>query len=182
MLGKNFVSTSVPSSHTLSCQYLGIITRYWTRKIYEAILAKPWNGYWVSEWQGKTMITQKLVKHITGIWGNLPNCFSSILHCRLVGKAGPDVWLWRRPSEDVRSWNKITFCRHLLLEQTILLIMLQNLFLTVFIVPINHISVQKRRLSIELLPHSILILKHHDNILLTSNNGSTGTKQLLMSF
>ena len=48
--------------------------------------------------------------------------------------------------------------------------MLQNLFLTVFIVPINHISVQKRRLSIELLPHSILILKHHDNILLTSNN------------
>ena len=137
---------------------------------------------WVSEWQGKTMITQKLVKHITGIWGNLPNCFSSILHCRLVGKAGPDVWLRRRPAEDVRSWNKITFCRHLLLEQTIWLIMLQNLFLTVFIVPINHISVQKRRLSIELLPHSILILKHHDNILLTSNNGSTGTKQLLMSF
>ena len=114
MLGKNFVSTSVSSSHTPSCQYLGIITRYWTRKIYEAILAKPWNGYWVSEWQGKTMITQKLVKHITGIWGNLPNCFSSILHCRLVGKAGPDVWLRRRPSEDVRSWNKITFLQTLI--------------------------------------------------------------------
>ena len=84
------------------------------KKIYEAILAKPWNGYWVSEWQGKTMITQKLVKHITGIWGNLPNCFSSILHCRLVGKAGPDVWLRRRPSEDVRSWNKITFLQTLI--------------------------------------------------------------------